>query len=223
MAAAASASQAHHRACPGVTCAVTAAAAWACAAVEACVCCCASGLACTTTKRRASWATRPGLSSPSPRRSPLWPCQRRGASSFVRPGCSTKRGHPGGCCPQAARSCRPAQVRGPKVINPRPWSRHKPKGRRLEAFLSATIPRTPSQPNARHASSATGVSPLSLRLPSRLPRRTGPPPAPLPPRRRRTGLRSSRPSWLCPEAGRGAPGGFGASADAPYRARVVVS
>jgi len=56
----------------------------------------------------------------------------------------------------------------------------------------------PAQPKARHSSMATGVSTLSLRLPSRRPTRTGKPPSPLTPRLRSTCLRSARPSLLCP-------------------------
>ena len=45
-------------------------------------------------------------------------------------------------------------------------SRHTPSVRRLYALLSATIPRTPSQGQGQTPASATGVSTLSLRLPS---------------------------------------------------------
>ena len=86
-----------------------------------------------------------------------------------------------------------------------------PSGRRLEAVRSATIPRPPSTPKARPSAIATGVSTRARRLPSRPPRRRGPPPSPRTPRRRSPCLRSSRPSLLGPEAGRGAPGLCGAS------------
>src|SRR3989449_2323688 len=65
----------------------------------------------------------------------------------------------------------------------------------LHDFLSKICDTTPSSPSATHSSIATGVSVLSLVLPSRTPRRIGRPSL-LTPRRRRTCLRSARPSWL---------------------------
>src|SRR5262245_61262447 len=69
-----------------------------------------------------SCAIRPSLSSTSTWRSTLCPCQRRGASSCVRPGFSRRRGKVGCWHPQASSSCRTAQVRGTNVTRPMPLS-----------------------------------------------------------------------------------------------------
>ena len=93
----------------------------------------ARGRACTPPQRRASQALRPSLYSTAPRRLTLCPCQRRGASAVVRPGCSPRRGQADGGCPQAARAWRTAQVRGTQGTTPRPGASPTPRGRRLQA------------------------------------------------------------------------------------------
>jgi hypothetical protein len=89
-------------------------------------------------------------------------------------------GYTGAALTSRARACAPDTSRGDGDL------------------LSATIPRPPSSPHARHASMAHGVATLSLRLPSRPPTRRGSPPSLLTPRLRSTCLRSFRPSVLCP-------------------------
>src|SRR5262249_602419 len=61
------------------------------------------------------------------------------------------------------------------------------------------------------------------RMPIPPPEPPRPPPAPLTPRRRSPCVRAPRPSLLGPEAGRGAPGVWGASAYAPESPIVVVA
>ena len=117
--------------------------------------------------------------------------------SLVRPGCSRTRGTQVVAAPQAASSCRTAQVRGTHV--PRSLCvRHTPRGRRLEAFLSATSPRPRQAQRQTPSATARGVSPHHCGS-QRAPRgRQGMPPSPLTPRRRSTCVRSSRPSLLGP-------------------------
>ena len=71
-----------------------------------------------------------------------------------RPGCSPTRGQATGGRPQAARACRTAQGRGTHGTYPRLCSRHRSRVRRLEAFRSASRPRPPAPPHARHAANA---------------------------------------------------------------------
>jgi hypothetical protein len=184
---------------------------------------CARGRAWTRTKRQAARATRPSRSSTATGRSLLGPCPQRGASSCVRPGVATTRGQAGGGRPQGASACRRAHGRGPNVPRPLGRARPPPTGQRRAAVRAAPSPGTPSRPTASPAALATGVATLARRGPSRTPPRRGRPPAPRPPRRRRTWVRASRPSGLGPEAGRGARALGGASADAPESARGVVS
>ena len=137
------------------------------------------------------------------------------------PGWRHPQGPGGGARPQAARAGRTAPGRGTSGTRALVGARQPPRGRRLAACLAATRPRTPSTPTARHAARAPGGAPRALRWPARRPTRPGSPPSPRTPRRRRTGVRSSRPSGRGPEAGRGAPGGCGAAADASERALGV--
>jgi hypothetical protein len=95
----------------------------------------------------------------------LGPCPQRGAAAVVRPGFSPTRGKASGCCPQASRACRRAQGRGTRVPKSLWGSSHRPRGRRLEAVLSATSPRPPlqtsRQPCLKRARGGHTITPLA--------------------------------------------------------------
>ena len=113
----------------------------------------------------------------------LCPCQWRGASSWVRPGFSTSSGNVDCCCPHASNSCRTAQVRGNEGDQADPFFQAQPS--RSVDYTPDYRPRCrglPRAPARDTASMASGVSTLSLVLPSRMPTRRGSPPSPLTPR-----------------------------------------
>src|SRR4030095_14983301 len=249
MAASAAAAQAHQRASTRRMGSATRSASWAWAAAYAVPACWAHWLAWTTRKRLSATSRRPSASSTGTPRTTLCPSPHPGGSLPVRaaadalPRPASRRllpGPPRFCEPEGQRPVRLAPCLSLLAHRTRTRPQRDAPHTLLQAHPQRAL--TLGLPVGHHTAdpveaqgdtclnrygrlgTVTGMPIAQAHAPREpVPAPAETPAPPLPRRRRSTCLRSSRPSWLCPEAGRGGTSpwtGRASSSEAPYRVIV---